>query len=196
MFAVRSAIAFKAAAPARAAASRAAAACLSTSAVAAAKKVHVSNLPWAADERQLSKALSSFGEITDCVILRERDTGRSRGFGFVTFTDDAAADRLVNELPEVELLARRLDFKTALTQGSGFNRSEGRGFERRDNYNNNRGEGRSRDNNRGFQSRGDRGYDRSGRGYGDRTGQAEDGEMDSFTEVKSSSNYNRPADKI
>lgn len=56
-------------------------------------KLFVGSLSWNTDDDGLRNAFEEFGEVTDAKVITERDTGRSRGFGFVTFAsaDDAQA---------------------------------------------------------------------------------------------------------
>jgi RNA recognition motif-containing protein len=56
------------------------------------KKLFVGGLAWATSSEGLRAAFEKFGEITDAIVLTDRETGRSRGFGFVTFKEDSAAD--------------------------------------------------------------------------------------------------------
>jgi RNA recognition motif-containing protein len=58
-----------------------------------AKKLFVGSLSWDTNDTKLLQAFSRFGEITEAKVITDRDSGRSRGFGFVTFEDDEAADR-------------------------------------------------------------------------------------------------------
>lgn len=55
------------------------------------RKLFVGGLPWATTDEGLRKAFEGFGLIAEANVVRERDSGRSRGFGFVTFesADDA-----------------------------------------------------------------------------------------------------------
>ncbi|MCB5900642.1 RNA-binding protein, partial [Bacillus cereus] len=48
----------------------------------------VGGLAWATDDRALEKAFSAYGDILESKIINDRDTGRSRGFGFVTFSNE------------------------------------------------------------------------------------------------------------
>ncbi len=59
------------------------------------KKLFVGGLAWATDDEGLRAAFEQFGETTEAKVITDRDTGRSRGFGFVTFVDGAAADAAV-----------------------------------------------------------------------------------------------------
>ncbi|KAG7010748.1 Glycine-rich RNA-binding protein 4, mitochondrial, partial [Cucurbita argyrosperma subsp. argyrosperma] len=51
-------------------------------------KLFVAGLSWSLDERSLKDAFSSFGEVTEVRIMYDKDSGRSRGFGFVNFTNE------------------------------------------------------------------------------------------------------------
>ena len=50
-------------------------------------KLFVGGLPWATDDNGLREAFSEFGEVTDAKVIMDRATGRSRGFGFITFAN-------------------------------------------------------------------------------------------------------------
>ena len=60
------------------------------------KKLYVGNLPWSVSERDLEGYFATFGEVRSVAIITDRETGRSRGFGFVEM-DDAGADRAIAE---------------------------------------------------------------------------------------------------
>ena len=53
-------------------------------------KLFVGGLPWAADDERLKLQFATYGEVTEAIVITDRETGRSRGFGFVTFADPAA----------------------------------------------------------------------------------------------------------
>ena len=72
------------------------------------KKLFVGGLSWGTDDAALQSAFSQFGEITDAKVITDRDTGRSRGFGFVTFADPSAADKAINEMDGTELDGRSI----------------------------------------------------------------------------------------
>lgn len=73
-----------------------------------ARKLFVGGIAWATTNEGLREAFERFGEVEDARIITDRDTGRSRGFGFVTFVDDDAAQTAVQEMDGVELDGRRL----------------------------------------------------------------------------------------
>lgn len=56
------------------------------------KKLFVGGLSWDTDDQGLRRAFAQFGEIVEAKVVTDRDSGRSRGFGFVTFQDDQAAE--------------------------------------------------------------------------------------------------------
>ncbi len=62
------------------------------------KKLFIGNLSWGIDSRQLEALFSAYGEISDAFVLTDRDTGRSRGFGFVTFASSDDASRAIEEM--------------------------------------------------------------------------------------------------
>jgi len=72
------------------------------------KKVFVGSLPWAVNNDSLKELFAPMGEIVDAVVITDRATGRSRGFGFVTFADEAAAKKAVDEMNEKEIEGRKI----------------------------------------------------------------------------------------
>ena len=52
-------------------------------------KLYVGNLPWSITDTELSKLFSEVGEVSNATIITDRESGRSRGFGFVEMTKDA-----------------------------------------------------------------------------------------------------------
>ncbi len=55
-------------------------------------KLYVGNLPFQASEEELTEFFAKFGHVADVKVIVDRDTGRSRGYGFVTFADAAHAE--------------------------------------------------------------------------------------------------------
>ena len=85
------------------------------------KKLFVGSLSWDTNDESLRNAFSQYGEISEAVVISDRDTGRSRGFGFVTFEDDDAADKAVAALNGTELDGRtiRVDVAQAKERSGG-----------------------------------------------------------------------------
>jgi len=91
-------------------------------------KVYVGNLSWNTTDESLRQAFSSFGQILDSIVMRDRDTGRSRGFGFVTFGSAAEANAAIAGLNEQELDGRRIRVNLANARGSGGGGGGGGGY--------------------------------------------------------------------
>ena len=72
------------------------------------KRLFVGGLSWNTTEDALKDGFAKFGEVTEATVITDRDTGRSRGFGFVTFADAAAADKAVTEMNETEFDGRTI----------------------------------------------------------------------------------------
>ena len=61
-------------------------------------KLYVGNLAFATDADALRNHFSQFGAVEDSFVASDRETGRSRGFGFVEMSDEAAAQKAIKEL--------------------------------------------------------------------------------------------------
>ena len=72
------------------------------------KKLFVGGLAWATDDAGLRTAFEAFGEVTEAKVIKDRDTGRSRGFGFVTFAESQDAEDAQSSMDGSELDGRRL----------------------------------------------------------------------------------------
>jgi len=85
------------------------------------KKLFVGSLSWDTNDDGLHAAFSPFGEIAEAIVISDRHTGRSRGFGFVTFNDDEAADKAIEALNGTELDGRtiRVDVAQARERSGG-----------------------------------------------------------------------------
>lgn len=82
-------------------------------------KIYVGNLPWRATDAQLSELFGAHGDVTEAKIVTDRETGRSRGFGFVTMTDDGAAQNAIRAMNGYSLEGRNLVVNEARDQGGG-----------------------------------------------------------------------------
>ncbi len=72
------------------------------------KKLYVGNLPWSINADQLRQMFSEFGEITEAVIITDRISGRSKGFGFVTFIEEESAKIAEQNMNQKEVGGRKL----------------------------------------------------------------------------------------
>ncbi|NOZ94904.1 MAG: RNA-binding protein [Acidobacteria bacterium] len=76
-------------------------------------KLYVGNLSWNTTDADLRETFSQFGEITEATVITDRDTGRSRGFGFVTFEDAAAGEKAIATLDGSNLDGRAIKVNEA-----------------------------------------------------------------------------------
>ena len=60
-------------------------------------KLYVGNLPYTVDESQLRGIFSQYGEISELALIMDRDTGRPKGFGFVTFANQQSAEKALEQ---------------------------------------------------------------------------------------------------
>ena len=90
------------------------------------KKLYVGNLSWNTTDDGLQETFASFGEVVEAKVVRERDTGRSRGFGFVTFADDNAAEQAVDTMNGKDLDGRPLRVNEAHDKRQGGGMGGGR----------------------------------------------------------------------
>ncbi len=77
------------------------------------KKVYVGNLAFSVDQDKLKELFAPHGEIEEAVVISDRFSGRSKGFGFVTFVNDADADKAIAELNEKDVEGRPLKVNEA-----------------------------------------------------------------------------------
>jgi len=83
-------------------------------------KLFVGNLPWSLDNEALKELFSSVGTVTDAFILTDRDTGRSRGFGFVTFETEEEAQAAITEFHEKDVDGRNIVVNVARAKEDRF----------------------------------------------------------------------------
>ena len=126
-------------------------------------KLYVGNLNFRTTEDDLRGLMDQFGEVTDLIILNDRETGRSRGFGFVTFADDESGRKAIEALHEQDFEGRTLVINEARPReerpagggyGGGGNRGGGGGGGR-GGYSRGGGGGGGRPSGGGYQRRDD-----------------------------------------
>ncbi len=70
--------------------------------------IYVGNLAYSVTDNDLRDAFAEFGEVSRANVIMDRDTGRSKGFGFVEMPDNAQAEAAINGLNEKQLSGRAI----------------------------------------------------------------------------------------
>ena len=96
--------------------------------------IYVSNLNYRTSSESLQELFEGYGEVTSAKVITDRETGRSRGFGFVEMSDDAAGQKAIDALNETDFEEKTITVnvarpKTENRGGGGYNRGGG-GFNR------------------------------------------------------------------
>lgn len=94
-----------------------------------ATKLFVGSLPWAVDDQALEDLFKDFGTVTSAKVIMDRDSGRSKGFGFVEFDDDNAAQEAIKSLNGKDMQGRTIVVSEARPLEA---RPPRRDFDRRD----------------------------------------------------------------
>ena len=87
--------------------------------------IFVGNLPFRAEQEDVIELFAAHGEVTNCALPLERDTGRKRGFAFVEMVDEAAEAAAIDALQGGELMGRPLRINKAEPRGSAPRRGGG-----------------------------------------------------------------------
>ncbi|KAF3033594.1 hypothetical protein E8E11_000548 [Didymella keratinophila] len=82
-------------------------------------KLFVGGLAWHTDDQTLRQKFEEFGQVEEAVVVKDRDTGRSRGFGFVRFSTDAEADTAMQNMNNVEFDGRTVRVDKASDRAGG-----------------------------------------------------------------------------
>jgi RNA recognition motif-containing protein len=104
--------------------------------------IYVSNLSFNVQDEDLREFFTPYGEVTSAKIINDRETGKSRGFGFVEMSDDAASKTAIAELNGADVDGRSIKVmeakpKEGRTGGNGSG-DGGRNFNNSNSYNKNR----------------------------------------------------------
>ncbi|MBU6249684.1 MAG: RNA-binding protein [Cyanobacteria bacterium REEB417] len=81
--------------------------------------IFVGNLPFRAEQNDVAELFAPYGEVVNCSLPLERDTGRKRGFAFVEMVDDASETRAIDALQGAELMGRPLRINKAEPRTAG-----------------------------------------------------------------------------
>lgn len=90
------------------------------------KKLYVGNLPWSATEDELRALFGEFGSVESVAIITDRETGRSRGFGFIEIASAEGALKAVAQLDGRDFGGRALRVNEAQDKGGGAGGGGGR----------------------------------------------------------------------
>ena len=93
--------------------------------------IFVGNLPFRAEKEDVAELFAPFGEVANCSLPLERDTGRKRGFAFVEMADDDSENRAIEALQGAELMGRPLRINKAEPRTGGGGGGAGAGGPRR-----------------------------------------------------------------
>lgn len=81
-------------------------------------KLYVGNLEWTIDDDKLNEIFSEIGKVVSARVLSDRETGRSRGFGFVEFETEEDAKKAIEKLNGVDFNKRNIIVNEARPEGS------------------------------------------------------------------------------
>ncbi len=98
------------------------------------KKLFVGNLPWSATSDDLQQLFSQHGNVTSANVITDKFSGRSKGFGFVEFENDAEADAAAQALNGQDFQGRNIAVSEARPMADRPPRKDFRGGGRRDQY--------------------------------------------------------------
>lgn len=101
--------------------------------------IYVSNLNFSTTSESLQELFAGYGEVTSAKIITDRETGRSRGFGFVEMSDDTEGQNAISGLNETDFEGKTINVnvarpKTDRPSGGGYNNRGGNGGYNRSRY--------------------------------------------------------------
>lgn len=90
--------------------------------------IYVSNLSFNVQDEDLREFFAPYGEVTSAKVINDRETGRSRGFGFVEMSDDTSSRKAIAELNEATVEGRTIKVmeakpKESRPSGGGYNQN-------------------------------------------------------------------------
>lgn len=90
--------------------------------------IYIAGLSYGVNDADLNDLFAEYGEISSAKVIKDRETGRSRGFGFVEMANDAEGQKAIDELNGVEFDGKVISVTVAKPRedkGGGFNRNRG-----------------------------------------------------------------------
>lgn len=100
--------------------------------------IYVSNLSFDVQDEDLKDFFTPYGEVTSAKVITDRETGRSRGFGFVEMPDEAASKKAIAELNGASVENRTISVSVAKPKEDRPSRGNGGGYNNSNSYNKNR----------------------------------------------------------
>jgi cold-inducible RNA-binding protein len=94
------------------------------------KNIYVGNLDFNVSEDELRQAFAAYGQVENVTVLKDRDTGQPRGFGFVEMANDEEAEKAISAMNGYQLGARALNVNEARPKTGGGGGGGGGGFSR------------------------------------------------------------------
>ncbi|KAI6878431.1 hypothetical protein KC360_g8225 [Hortaea werneckii] len=82
-------------------------------------KLFIGGLAWHTDDQTLRAKFEEFGQVDEAIVVKDRDTGRSRGFGFVRFAEESAAESAIAQMNNVEFDGRQIRVDKASERPAG-----------------------------------------------------------------------------
>lgn len=77
------------------------------------KSLYVGGIPWKTTAEELEEAFSEFGDVVKAVVITDKETGKSRGFGFVEMADDNEAEVAIQKMDGADFNGRRIKVNVA-----------------------------------------------------------------------------------
>ena len=90
--------------------------------------IYVSNLSYSTTSESLQELFATYGEVSSANVITDRDTGRSRGFGFVEMPDDAQGKEAISQLNEADFEGKTLSVSVARPKTERPNNNRGGGY--------------------------------------------------------------------
>ena len=100
--------------------------------------IYVSNLSFDVQDEDLKDFFAPYGEVTSAKVITDRETGRSRGFGFVEMADEVASKKAIAELDGATVENRTISVSVAKPKEDRPSRGNGSGYNNSNSYNKNR----------------------------------------------------------
>ncbi len=80
-------------------------------------KIYIGNMPYTITSEELSGLFGEYGSVEDATVITDRETGRSKGFGFVDMPNNSEADRAIKALNSTQLSGRMITVNQARPRG-------------------------------------------------------------------------------